>query len=90
MTHAIGKGIIDLIQRHEPDAVRIGPESSQEARNRVLRDLGDSIGGLLAFTIAAAGAEAATAAAVLVLDRIATAAPTIVRQAQAEIRRKSL
>lgn len=90
MTHAIGKGIIDLIQKHEPDAVRIGPASSQAARDRVLRDLGDSIGGLLAFTIAAAGAEAAKAAAVLVMDRIATAAPDVVRGAQAEIRRKSL
>ena len=52
MTHAIGRGIVDLIQKHEPRAIGIGAASSQEARDRVLRDLGDSIGGLLAFTIA--------------------------------------
>jgi hypothetical protein len=92
MTHAIGNGIIDLIQKHEPDAVRIvgaDQAAAQAARERVLRDLGDSIGGLLAFTIAAAGADAARSAALLVMERISVAAPGIVRQAQAELRRKT-
>lgn len=88
MTHAIGKGIIDLIQQHEPLAIKIR-NGDPAARDRVLRDLADSIGGLLAFAIAAGGAAEAKRCAFLVLDRLSAAAPDILRQAQAELRKSA-
>jgi hypothetical protein len=83
--HPIGRGIVALIQQHEPDAVKAHGDPA--ARVRVLRDLADSIGGLLAFTMQMEGPDAARVAAILVIDRMSTAAPDIVRRAQAEMKR---
>ncbi len=85
--HPIGRGIVALIHQHEPEAVKAGGDPA--ARVRVLCDLADSIGGLLAFTMKMEGPEAARRAAILVIDRMSTAAPDIVRRAQAEMRRRA-
>ncbi len=84
MNHAIGKGIIELIQRHEPAALKGDPAATA----RVLNDLGDSIGGLLAFTISLNGPDAAMAVAIVLLERMRVAAPNIMHKAEAEMAKR--
>ena len=82
---AIGKGVVMLIQQHEPNALRIGPSGSRESRERVLTTLADTMGGLFAFAVTAGGEEEARTAMLLVLDRIGAATPNILRKTQASM-----
>jgi acetyl esterase/lipase len=84
MSHAIGKGIIELIQRHEPLALK----GDGAAMARVITDLGDSAGGLLAFVLTQRGEEAAMAVAVVLLNRMRTAVPSILSKAEAEMAKR--
>jgi len=84
MSHAIGKGIIELIQRHEPLALK----GDAAAMARVVNDLGDSAGGLLAFALTQRGPDAAMAVALVLLERMRTAVPSIMSKAEAEIAKR--
>jgi hypothetical protein len=84
MNHAIGKGIIELIQRHEPLAL----EGDPAAMARVVNDIGDSAGGVLAFALRLKGPEAAVVVATVLLERIRTAVPSIMSKAEAEMARR--
>ncbi len=81
MSHMVGKGIIALIRQHEPLALKGDPAATA----RVMMDLGDSVGGLLAFTYKLSGEDATYAVAVAFVERVRAAAPEIVRKAEATV-----